>query len=561
MDPAGSEPMINQTLSTHANTLDQQGQMINTLSNNQQAITQQKAQLQALLQTIADSSHPPSSSVAPEPPPVSSPSPVREARIPNPDPFSGTSDNFRGFLLQCTLVFSQQSAMYSSDEAKIAFVLGFLRGRALEWAEAFLANQSPASMSFQNFLGHFKQVFETPERYHDTSCKLLGLRQDRRSVADYSVDFRILAMEAGWDTRALLEVFYNRLNDSIKDELLHYEKPASLDCLITFSIRIDNCLRERRSTRNYKSLPACPRPTPRPATPPSSLSPADFAAHALTPEEPMQLGRTLKGTDAVPPSLSSTDFFVSLSSGSWSRSVAALIDSGAEGNFINKELAIEAGPALIPLDPCLKVSAANGQPLTVIQHQTAPVNLSFSGNHHETLQFYVFQATSCQIILGRPWLCLHNPHIDWQSNCILSWSPYCHSTCLRSALPDLQTTSLPPNPPDISGVPPMYHDLAAVFIKQKASVLPSHRPYDIAIDLLPGANLPSSRLFSLSKPELRAMEQYIKESLAAGIIRPSSSPLAAGFFFVEKKDKTLHPCIDYRHLNNITIKTNTPCRC
>lgn len=31
------------------------------------------------------------------------------------------------------------------------------------------------------------------------------------------------------------------------------------------------------------------------------------------------------------------------------------------------------------------------------------------------------------------------------------------------------------------------------------------------------------------------MEKYITESLAAGVIRPSSSPVAAGFFFVEKK--------------------------
>lgn len=37
------------------------------------------------------------------------------------------------------------------------------------------------------------------------------------------------------------------------------------------------------------------------------------------------------------------------------------------------------------------------------------------------------------------------------------------------------------------------------------------------------------------------MEKYITESLIAGIIRASSSPVAAGFFFVEKKDKTLHP--------------------
>ena len=54
------------------------------------------------------------------------------------------------------------------------------------------------------------------------------------------------------------------------------------------------------------------------------------------------------------------------------------------------------------------------------------------------------------------------------------------------------------------------------------------------------------RLFSLSAPETQVMEKYIGESLATGLIRPSSLPAGAGFFFVEKKDKSLHPCIDYR---------------
>ncbi len=31
----------------------------------------------------------------------------------------------------------------------------------------------------------------------------------------------------------------------------------------------------------------------------------------------------------------------------------------------------------------------------------------------------------------------------------------------------------------------------------------------------------------------------MSDSLAAGVIHPSSLPLGAGFFFVEKKDKTL----------------------
>lgn len=78
-----------------------------------------------------------------------------------------------------------------------------------------------------------------------------------------------------------------------------------------------------------------------------------------------------------------------------------------------------------------------------------------------------------------------------------------------------------------------------MFNKEQALSLPPHRPYDCAIDLPTGAAFPSSRLYSLSKPEQEAMETYIKESLAAGIIRSSSSPLGPGFFFVGKKDGTL----------------------
>lgn len=49
------------------------------------------------------------------------------------------------------------------------------------------------------------------------------------------------------------------------------------------------------------------------------------------------------------------------------------------------------------------------------------------------------------------------------------------------------------------------------------------------------------------------MEKYITDSLAAGLIHPSSSPEGAGFFFV-KKDSTLCPSIDYRGLNEVTVK-------
>ncbi len=50
------------------------------------------------------------------------------------------------------------------------------------------------------------------------------------------------------------------------------------------------------------------------------------------------------------------------------------------------------------------------------------------------------------------------------------------------------------------------------------------------------------------------MNGYIWETVQAGLIRHSPSPAGAGFFFVQKKDGSLHPCIDYRGLNDITVK-------
>ncbi len=92
----------------------------------------------------------------------------------------------------------------------------------------------------------------------------------------------------------------------------------------------------------------------------------------------------------------------------------------------------------------------------------------------------------------------------------------------------------------------------------RATSLPPHRPYDCSIELLPGTMPPRGRLYSLSAPEREALEKYLTESLAAGIIVPSSSPAGAGFFFVKKKDGSLRPCIDYRGLNGITVKNRYP---
>lgn len=54
------------------------------------------------------------------------------------------------------------------------------------------------------------------------------------------------------------------------------------------------------------------------------------------------------------------------------------------------------------------------------------------------------------------------------------------------------------------------------------------------------------------------MEEDISKSPDAGIVCPSLSPVGASFFFVEKKNKSLQPCSDYRGLNDIMVKNRYP---
>ncbi|KAK3572897.1 hypothetical protein QTP86_010584 [Hemibagrus guttatus] len=109
------------------------------------------------------------------------------------------------------------------------------------------------------------------------------------------------------------------------------------------------------------------------------------------------------------------------------------------------------------------------------------------------------------------------------------------------------------SPPPQDHLPQAYAEFREVFSKERASRLPVHQPWDCAIDLLPNASPPRGRIYPLSLPESKAMEEYIETALSAGHIQPSTSPAAAGFFFVGKKDGGLRPCIDYRGLNAITV--------
>ena len=111
---------------------------------------------------------------------------------------------------------------------------------------------------------------------------------------------------------------------------------------------------------------------------------------------------------------------------------------------------------------------------------------------------------------------------------------------------------------ELNELPKEYHDYADVFSKSDSEKLPQHRPYDIGIDLVEGSKPKWGPLYHMSNEEMAILKDYIDDNLKKGYIRTSSSPMGAPVLFVKKKDGSLRLCVDYRALNDMTIKDGYP---
>ena len=88
--------------------------------------------------------------------------------------------------------------------------------------------------------------------------------------------------------------------------------------------------------------------------------------------------------------------------------------------------------------------------------------------------------------------------------------------------------------------------------------LPPPRSNPFTINLEPGAKPIAKALYRMAPTELAELKKQLEDLMEKGFIRPSSSPWGALVLFVKKKDGSMRLCIDYRGINNITIKDKYP---
>jgi len=107
-------------------------------------------------------------------------------------------------------------------------------------------------------------------------------------------------------------------------------------------------------------------------------------------------------------------------------------------------------------------------------------------------------------------------------------------------------------------LPAYVAEFRSMFAKEDFNILPEHRKWDHAIELTPGAEPKSSKVYPLSPLEQAELDTFLEENLHTGRIRPLKSPMAAPVFFIKKKDGSLRLVQDYRALNAVTVKNKYP---
>ncbi|KAK3548058.1 hypothetical protein QTP70_004282 [Hemibagrus guttatus] len=514
------------------------------------------------------------------------PSPMpRKVSFALSDKFDGSAEQCKGFLRQVEIFFMHQGNDFESEEKKCAFLMSLLTGKAIEWAAAVWETDRLFQTSCTYFVKQLRDVFEYPAGGKDVSTCLMQLSQGHRLAADYAIEFRTLAAQSGWNDVALKAVFQRSLNIELQAELACKGEDHSFTEYVTLAIKIDNLMR----SNNARIKSTYMRTIPTHANDHASPEPMQLGVPRLSTEErsrrlvhdlcfycgkaghhnsvcPLKARRIINDNGRVSVDnllLLSTKLLtikVKITTENVSFEFTALIDSGSALNLIHQDLITTLNIPIQPCHPPLKVTAVNNKPIgDGILQQTLPMQLQVGLFHQETITFYVIDSPRHEIILGYPWLSVHNSVISWHHGEITHWSQFCFSHCLNNTIvkPCLTTSVESPECNPVT-IPSCYHDLQEVFSKTKATQLPPHCPWDCTINLLPNAMPPKSKVYPLSHPETQAMEDYIEEALSSGFIRPSTSPAAAGFFFVEKKDGGLRPCIDYRGLNNVTVKFRYP---
>nr|XP_016499074.1 PREDICTED: uncharacterized protein LOC107817715 [Nicotiana tabacum] len=255
-----------------------------------------------------------------------------------------------------------------------------------------------------------------------------------------------------------------------------------------------------------------------------------------------------------------------------------LVDGGSTDNFIQPHAAkflnlkVEATPRFL-------VVVGSGQRLScagVVRNMKLLVQ-----ECSLTLDLYVLDLHGAEVVLGVSWLATLGPVVTdyhehifefslggnryrWNGNHPLTcnqsnyrvfdvWQNWMAYHVIRLELVADIALTTPNYPTELSS---LLHTFKDIFCKPQG--LPPSRTQDHAIHLQPQVGPVKVKPYRYPYFQKQVMEQLVSKMLKEGVICPSTSPFSSLVLLVRKKDGTWRFCMDYRALNDITVKDHFP---
>jgi hypothetical protein len=260
--------------------------------------------------------------------------------------------------------------------------------------------------------------------------------------------------------------------------------------------------------------------------------------------------------------------------------VLILVDSGSSGTFLNSDV-VEKLQLPTKKVPAVQVAIAGGAKLTT--DSAAEALIWWTQGHTFITDARVLSLGAYDMVLGMDWIEAHSPMwVHWQrkrmkfshqgKRITLKVVKDCTAHCKKLTAKKLhglvrkgavsQVIQLSPQckkrksihvPAEIKTLFQSNEDLF-----REPQQLSPQRSFDHSIPLVQGVKPVNIKPYHYSPEQKDEIEAQIKHMLQHGIIQPSTSPFASPVLLVKKKDDTWRFCVDYRHLNAITIKNKYP---
>jgi hypothetical protein len=232
-----------------------------------------------------------------------------------------------------------------------------------------------------------------------------------------------------------------------------------------------------------------------------------------------------------------------------------IFDSGALHTFISKKFVEKHYIPYTESREGFKIHSPEGQIFTKEVDYQVPVTLA---ERNFPSNMIVLKGQDIDVILGMNWLAQHKAILNTDLRTIrLSYGQEEILLSIPVAIPAKPTSRVyEAIIPEIQDIP-VVCEFPDVFPEDLPG-LPPKRDVEFVIELKPDTAPISRRLYRMPPNELVELKTQLQDLLEKVFIQPSSSPWGCPAIFVKKKDQTLWMCVDYRPLNEVTIKNKYP---